>query len=169
MQPFSWKNLFGTKSERVERRKRPRSNADPNATVLIVDDSRTVVHAIKIMLEQGRYRTLEAIDAEGGIEMAKMYQPDMIIMDILMPGLNGFQATRILRKDPLTRAIPIVIISGSEQATEQYWSLRLGANDFIAKPIRRGELFQKVERHLAQREQAVPGTTTAASPLGTGL
>lgn len=169
MQAFSWKNLFGTKSQRVERRKRPRSNDDPNATVLIVDDSRTVVHALRVMLEQGRYRTLEASDAEAGIEMANMYQPDLIIMDILMPGMNGFQATRVLRRDPLTQDIPIIIISGSEQATEQYWSMRLGASDFIAKPIRRGDLFLKVEKYLAQRGQTVAGTAASTQLVGTGL
>ncbi len=169
MQAFSWKNLFGTKSQGVERRKRPRSNDDPNATVLIVDDSRTVVHALKVMLEQGRYRTLEAGDAESGIELAKMYQPDLIIMDILMPGMNGFQATRVLRRDPLTASIPIIVISGSEQATEQYWSMRLGASDFIAKPIRRGDLFQKVEKYLAERSQNVPGTVAPNQSVGTGL
>jgi twitching motility two-component system response regulator PilH len=169
MQAFSWKNLFGTKSQSVERRKRPRSKDDPNATVLIVDDSRTVVHALRVMLEQGRYRTLEAGDAEAGIEMAKMYQPDLIIMDILMPGMNGFQATRLLRKDPLTQGIPIIVISGSEQATEQYWSMRLGASDFIAKPIRRGDLFLKVEKYLAQRGQNLPDTAASAQSAGTGL
>lgn len=111
-------------------------------TVLIIDDSRTVVHALKTILEQAGYSTLAASDGKRGIELAIEYQPDLILMDIVMPGINGFKATRLLRKQPRTEDIPIIIMSGNEQATEKFWGMRLGANEFLSKPIQRGLLFK---------------------------
>lgn len=82
--------------------------------------------------------------------MAKTHKPDLILMDIVMPGLNGFQATRILRKEADTADIPILIISGNEQATEKFWGMRVGANGFLAKPVDRSELFHLLGEHLSQ-------------------
>jgi twitching motility two-component system response regulator PilH len=109
---------------------------------------------LKTTLTQAGYATLAAADGERGIQLARSHRPDLILMDVIMPGINGFQATRLLRKDSTTREIPIIIISGSEQATEKVWVMRLGANDFIPKPIERGSLFMKVEQVLRERELA---------------
>lgn len=144
---FSFKSLFGGGSESSERRKE-RVKLPEKATVLIVDDSRTAIAVLKKTLEPTGYDVMSAADAEEGIEMAKAHQPDVILMDVIMPGLNGFQATRILRKDPLTQSIPIIIVSGNEQATEKFWGLRIGANGFLAKPVDRGELFHSLSEHL---------------------
>ena len=84
--------------------------------------------------------------------MAKRHKPDLILMDVIMPGLNGFQATRILRKEDKTQNIPIIIISGNEQATEKFWGLRVGANGFLAKPVDRAELFHLLREHLLKSE-----------------
>ncbi|MBI1422559.1 MAG: response regulator [Gammaproteobacteria bacterium] len=117
--------------------------------VLVVDDSRTVVHSLRTVLEQDGYFVMEAYDGMTAIELAKTHRPDLILMDVIMPGLNGFQATRKIRKDPITHKIPIIIISATEQPTEQFWLSKLGANDFLGKPIIRGELFTKVETQLS--------------------
>ncbi|MDH5395236.1 MAG: response regulator [Gammaproteobacteria bacterium] len=121
-----------------------------NATILIVDDSRTAIAVLKKIIEPTGYSILSAENAEDGIELAKLHKPDLILMDIIMPGLNGFQATRILRKEEKTANIPIIIVSGNEQATEKFWGMRVGANGFLAKPVERGELFHLLGEHLAE-------------------
>jgi len=95
------------------------------------------------------------VEASNGLEAVELFrkeQPDIILMDVIMPGLNGFQATRKIRKDPATHSIPIIIISATEQPTEQFWLTKLGANDFLGKPIIRRDLFTKVETQLYPRQ-----------------
>jgi len=152
MASLLFKSLFNRTTTPKERRTSSRSSSQVTETILIVDDSRTVVHMLKTALTQAGYTTLAAADGERGIQLARSHRPDLILMDVIMPGINGFQATRLLRKDSITADIPIIIISGSEQATEQVWVMRLGANGFIPKPIERGSLFVKVEQVLKERE-----------------
>ncbi len=154
MASLVFKSLFNRTTTPKERRTRSRSSSKATETVLIVDDSRTVVHMLKTALSQAGYSTLAAADGERGIQLARSHRPDLILMDVIMPGINGFQATRLLRKDQSTQDIPIIIISGSEQATEKVWVMRLGANDFIPKPIERGSLFMKVEQVLRDKALA---------------
>ncbi len=156
MERFILKDLFSRKATggREERRTRPRVPIMGAYTILIADDSKTVVHALKGMLEQGGYRTLQAFDGESAVTVAREDKPDLILMDVVMPGLTGFQATRVLRKDMGTNHIPIVMISGSEQLTEKAWCLRLGARDFLPKPIQRGALFHTIESLLGLTELA---------------
>lgn len=131
-----------------DRRQHPRIRPPEDTTVLIVDDSRTAIHMLKQVLMQGGYKTLEAPNGENGIDLARQNHPDLILMDVVMPGMNGFQATREIRKNPATENIPIIMVSGNQQGTDQIWGTRLGANDFIPKPVSRQELFQKVETLL---------------------
>ena len=144
---FGLKSLFA-RGQGTERRSAQRVKLPEEATILIVDDSRTAIAILKKVLEPTGYSIISAENAEEGIEMAKTHLPDVILMDVIMPGLNGFQATRILRKETLTQHIPIVIISGNEQATEKFWGMRVGANGFLAKPVERGELFHLLNEHL---------------------
>lgn len=106
-----------------------------NATVLVVDDSRTALVLLNKMLRNLNFQCLTAINARDGIEIAKSLRPDLILMDVVMPEINGFQATRLLRKIPETAHIPIIIISGSTMQTEQFWGEKMGANGFLPKPI----------------------------------
>ena len=92
--------------------------------------------------------TLEALTAEEGIEIARDLTPDIIFLDIVLPGMNGFAALRTLRRDPLTKDIPVIMISGNEQATEQFFGTRIGADDFMKKPFSRLEVFARIERLL---------------------
>ena len=132
----------------VERRSRPRLNAREDTRALIIDDSRTVVAALKKILRSAGYLTLEALDAESGLEIARSELPDIIFLDIVLPGMNGFAALRALRRDPSTRDIPVIMISGNEQATEQFFGTRIGADDFMKKPFSRFEVFARIERLL---------------------
>lgn len=148
MEGFRLKKLFAKNNQTVERRARQRVKLSGEFTILIVDDSKTVVHALKTMLEQAGYQTLIAVDGEQAVSMTRQHQPALVLMDVIMPGMTGFQATRILHKDPDTTHIPVVIISASEQPTEKAWCKRLGAKGFLAKPIQRGQLFPCLENLL---------------------
>ncbi len=96
------------------------------------------------MLKQAGYETLTATGGMSAIVKAQKQLPDLIIMDVFMPGLNGFQATRYLRKRLETRHIPIIIISGNPEGTDKLWGLKVGADSFLEKPFSRGDLFKEV-------------------------
>ena len=144
MKRFTLKNLFKRSSEAnklKERRQRPRPEGGYNQMILIVDDSRTVVAAFTKVLTQAGFKTISAVNGTEGVTKAKLELPDLILMDVVMPGLNGFQATRQIRKAEETAHIPIIIVSGEQQATEQFWGKRVGANAFLTKPVDRGQFF----------------------------
>lgn len=114
------------------------------ALVLIVDDSPTDVHVMQKALEEGGFRTASAADGGEGIRKARELHPDLILMDIVMPGLNGFQATRELANDPLTRAIPVIMVTSKSQESDRVWGLRQGAVDYIVKPVVAEDLLTKI-------------------------
>jgi len=132
----------------VERRKRARINAREGTRVLIIDDSKTIVTALKKFLRSAGYETLEALDAESGLEQLREQKPDLVFLDIVLPGMNGFAALRTIRRDPATRDIPVIMMSGNEQAMEQFFGTRIGADDFMKKPFSRYEIFFRIERLL---------------------
>lgn len=117
--------------------------------ILIVDDSPTEIHVLKTMLEKHGFEISAAESGEAGIEKAKELKPDLILMDIVMPGLNGFQATRQLTKDPQTSSIPVIIVSTKGQETDKVWGRRQGAKDYLPKPVSEAELVDKVNAALA--------------------
>ena len=141
-------------AEWTDRRKRKRINAREGTRVLIIDDSPTIVAALRKILRSVKYEVLEAGDAETGIEIARTQKPELIFLDIVLPGMNGFAALRTMRKDPATQFVPIIMISGNEQATEQFYANRIGADDFMKKPFNRYEVFARVEQLLD--EERVP-------------
>ena len=145
------KKLFGGRGESrppPQRRVGARLNARGGMRVLVVDDSTTVVSLLGRMLRQNGYVVLEAFDAEKGIEVATAEKPDLVFLDIVLPGMSGFAALRQLRRQPSTREIPIIMMSGNEQATEQFYAQRIGADDFMKKPFTRVEVFARIERLL---------------------
>lgn len=137
-----------TTAAQQERRVRTRLNAKEDTKALIIDDSPTIVAALKKILRSAGYVTLEAFDAESGVEIARQEKPDLVFLDIILPGMNGFAALRAIRREPLTRDIPVIMISGNEQATEQFFGSRIGADDFMKKPFSRFEVFARIERLL---------------------
>ncbi len=125
------------------------------AHILIIDDSPTDVHVFSTYLEKHGYTVSSASSGEQGIEMAKERSPDLILMDLVMPGMNGFQATRSLSRDPKTAAIPVIIVSTKNMETDRVWGLRQGAKDYLIKPASEQQLLNRIERYLEQ--QTPPG------------
>ena len=146
----------------IERRNKKRIDARKGTRALIIDDSPTIVFALKKILQSANYVTYEALDAEQGIELARLERPDIIFLDIVLPGMNGFAALRVLRRDPNTRHIPIIMISSNEQATEQFFGSRIGADDFMKKPFSRLEVFARIERLLGA--DALPHRLETTAP-----
>jgi len=120
-----------------------------DATILVVDDSRTVAVALQRMLESTGYLTLSAFDGAQAIETALRHQPDLVLMDIVMPRMNGFEATRALATDPRTQHIPVIMVSANDQPADRIWGSRLGAKAFLAKPIAKDLLLSRVGSVLA--------------------
>lgn len=118
-------------------------------TILIVDDSPTETHILKGLLEKEGYTTLLANDGVTGVEEAKRSKPDLILMDVVMPGLNGFQATRQLSRDPETAEIPVIMVTTKDQETDKAWGKRQGAKEYVVKPIVAKELLSKITSVLA--------------------
>lgn len=113
-------------------------------TILVVDDSATERHILGEILSKAGFVVSFAPDGESGIAQAKAQKPDLILMDVVMPGLNGFQATRAISKDPETENIPIIICTTKDQETDRVWGMRQGARDYLLKPISGAELLQKI-------------------------
>jgi len=116
----------------------------PVKKILVVDDSATVRHALTEILINHGYEVLTAENGEMSIEKARTESPDLILMDIVMPGINGYQATRTLNRDEATRHIPIIFCSSKGQETDKIWGLRQGALDYLVKPINSEELLEKI-------------------------
>ncbi|MGB0713342.1 MAG: response regulator [Gammaproteobacteria bacterium] len=114
------------------------------AHILIVDDSPTEIHVLKGMLEKHGHQVSTAASGEEGIEAAKSLIPDLILMDIVMPGMNGFQATREISKTDATSGIPIIVVTTKDQDTDRMWSLRQGAKEFLTKPVDEDDLMGKL-------------------------
>lgn len=118
------------------------------AHILIVDDSPTDSYLVKSILESQGYQTSEASNGEEGILKAKEIKPNLIIMDVVMPGLNGFQATRKITKAEETKNIPVVILSSKNMESDRAWGLMQGAKEFLVKPVKQDELIAAVKRLL---------------------
>lgn len=119
-----------------------------SATVLVVDDSPTETHILSTLLVKAGYRVETAVNGQEAIEMTHRVRPDLILMDVIMPVLNGFQATRMLRRDVETADIPIIMVTTKDMQTDQAWGLRQGANDYLIKPIDRELLLERIRALL---------------------
>lgn len=115
------------------------------ARILIVDDSPTETHVLKGMLERNSHQALAVMDGEQGIATARALRPDLILMDVVLPGMSGFQATRQISKNPETSAIPVIIVSTKGQESDRVWGLRQGARDYITKPVREADLINRIK------------------------
>ncbi|TXT26372.1 MAG: twitching motility two-component system response regulator PilH [Gallionellaceae bacterium] len=112
--------------------------------ILVVDDSATERHVLGGVLGKQGFEVFYAEDGEKGVEQARQNKPDLIIMDVVMPGMNGFQATRAISRDPETKHIPIIVCTTKNQETDKVWGLRQGAKDYVVKPIVAAELLSKI-------------------------
>jgi twitching motility two-component system response regulator PilH len=117
----------------------------PVRKVLVVDDSPTERYFLVDLLTKKGYGVVTAESGPEAIEKSKSEKPDLILMDVVMPGQNGFQTTRAISKDPATQNIPIIMCTSKDQETDRIWGLRQGACDYLVKPVNPAELLKKIE------------------------
>jgi twitching motility two-component system response regulator PilH len=118
------------------------------AHILIIDDSPTDVKIFSGALERAGHKVTAVGTAEAGIDAAHRDKPDLVLMDVIMPGMNGFQATRSLTKDPETSAIPVLIVTTKSMDTDRMWGMRQGAKDVLVKPVSEKDLVANVDKYL---------------------
>ena len=118
------------------------------AKILIVDDSPSQLLGIQRIVEKLGHESITAEDGAAGVEVAKRELPDMVLMDVVMPNLNGFQATRSISKNPDTAHIPIILVTTKDQETDRVWGMRQGAKAYLTKPVNEGALIKLVKELL---------------------
>ncbi|WP_320821743.1 response regulator [Reinekea sp.] len=118
------------------------------ATILIVDDSPSQVAHFTKILEKNGFDYLVAEDGASGVALAKSAKPDLVLMDVVMPELNGFQATRKLSQDPETKNIPVIMVTTKDQETDRVWGQRQGAKGFMVKPVDEADLLSEIRKFL---------------------
>ncbi len=119
------------------------------ARILIVDDSPTEMFRFREILSKHGYEVLEATNGADGVTLAQAELPDLVLMDVVMPGVNGFQATRQIARGAVTKHIPIVIVSTKDQDTDRVWGRRQGACDYLTKPIDETQLINVIKQYLS--------------------
>ena len=119
------------------------------ARILIVDDSPTEMFRFREILSKHGYEVLEATNGADGVTLAQAELPDLVLMDVVMPGVNGFQATRQIARGAVTKHIPIVIVSTKDQDTDRVWGKRQGVCDYLTKPIDETQLINVIKQYLS--------------------
>ena len=119
------------------------------ARILIVDDSPSQLMGIRRIVEKLGHDALTAEDGAAGVEAAKRELPDLILMDVVMPNLNGFQATRSIAREATTKHIPVILVTTKDQDTDRMWGLRQGAKAYITTPFSETELSELIAQYLA--------------------
>ena len=120
-----------------------------NKTVLIVEDERPIVEILKFNLKREGYDTLEALDGTTGLELARSQDPDVILLDVMLPEMNGFDVCRALRDEG--RAVPIIMLTAREEENDKVFGLEAGADDYITKPFSMRELMARVKANIRRR------------------
>ena len=115
------------------------------AKVLIVDDSPSQLLGLQRIVEKLGHQVVTAEDGAAGVQVAKREIPDLVLMDVVMPNLNGFQATRQISKDPSTSHIPVILVTTKDQETDKVWGMRQGAKAYITKPVDEGQLIKTIK------------------------
>ena len=118
------------------------------ARILLIEDSPTDTAVLTQLLERNGHEVLATSSAEDGIEACKRERPDLVLMDVVLPGMNGFQATRALGRDGGTSEIPVLIVSTKGMETDQAWGMRQGAKGYLVKPVKEDVLIGEVNRLL---------------------
>lgn len=114
--------------------------------ILVIDDSPTIIAVFRKILQPTGHAMVYAESAERGIALAQVEKPDLIFLDIVLPGMNGFAALRALRKEANTRTTPIVMISGNDQAAEKFYADHVRADDFVKKPFKAEDILTRIDR-----------------------
>jgi len=121
------------------------------ARILIVDDSPTQTLSLAKIVKKHGHETLTAKDGTEGVEMAKAELPDLVLMDVVMPGVNGFQATRQITKHHTTSHIPVIIVTTKGQETDRIWGARQGAKGYVTKPVDEDTLIETINKFLPKK------------------
>ncbi len=116
--------------------------------VLIVDDSPAQLYSLKRMVEQGGHETVTADNGEAAIRLATSEHPSVILMDVVMPGMSGFQATRKLTRDKTTRNIPVIFVTDKTEESDRVWGMRQGARDYLTKPVNASNLLSAIREAM---------------------
>ncbi|MES9861985.1 MAG: response regulator [Candidatus Thiodiazotropha sp. LLP2] len=138
------KNIFRKGREESVESNIP-STGETKGRILVVDDSPTEVVVFKKILVKQGYEILVATDGQEGVDIAKQELPDLILMDVVMPVLNGFQATRQLKNNEATAKIPVIMVTTKDQQTDINWGMRQGATEYLVKPVSPAELLHKIK------------------------
>lgn len=127
------------------------------AKILIVDDSPMQVKILRKMLEKLGHTIYEGDSGAAAIQLSENYQPDIVMLDVIMPDINGFDATRQIRKNPKTKSIPIILVSSKAQETDKQWGMRQGASGYLVKPFNKHELLAVVGEFLEKSADRATG------------
>jgi twitching motility two-component system response regulator PilH len=119
------------------------------ARILIVDDSPTQTMSLAKILKKHGHEIITAKDGIEGVEVAKAELPDLVLMDVVMPKINGFQATRQITKGPTTSHIPVIIVTTKDQETDKIWGERQGAKGYVIKPVDEDVLVETIKKFLS--------------------
>lgn len=122
-----------------------------SAMILVVEDELTTLQLVKMVLKRNGYRLSTATNGHDALHMADDLLPDLILLDIILPGMDGFQVCQYLRRNPRTANIPIIMFSGLDRVTDQRRAFAVGSNDFISKPVKMADLLQRIDAHLRLR------------------
>jgi len=114
-------------------------------SILVVDDSATDRQYLSDILVKNGYKVTTAENAEEALSKVKQINPDLVLMDVVLPGQNGYQATRTLSKDEATKHIPVIMCTTKGQETDKLWGMRQGARDYIVKPASQDDLLAKIK------------------------
>ena len=137
-----------------------------NKTVLIVEDERPIVEILKFNLKREGYETLEALDGETGLELARTGDPDLILLDVMLPKMNGFDICRTLRDEG--RAVPIIMLTAREEENDKVFGLEAGADDYITKPFSMRELLARVKANIRRRNMEAASRVASENLLQQG-
>ncbi|MBI3383500.1 response regulator [Aquabacterium sp.] len=117
----------------------------PIQKILLVDDSKTELHVLSELLTKKGYQVRTAENGEEAMRRLQEDKPDLILMDVVMPGQNGFQLTRAITRDPAFASVPVIICTSKNQETDRVWGMRQGARDYVVKPVNPEELLSKIK------------------------
>ena len=122
------------------------------ARILLIEDSPTDTAVLTQLLQRNGHQVLASTSAEDGIEVCKRELPDLVLMDLVLPGMNGFQATRALARDEVTKSIPVLIVSTKGMETDKAWGMRQGAKDYVVKPPVEADLIGRINALLGAQD-----------------
>ena len=117
-------------------------------TILVVEDSPTQMQMVKMALQAGGYQVITAFSGDEGLEKARSERPGLVVLDVVLPGRNGFQICRDLKRSPDTKDLPIILLTSRDQASDRFWGMKQGADLYLTKPCNNAELLAAVARYF---------------------